>query len=80
MVQLEADRRPASRTSSPAASGSAWRWPARWSSGPRLLLLDEPLGALDRKLREDTQFELVAPAGTSSALPSSWSPTTRTRR
>ena len=27
---------------------------------PRLLLLDEPLGALDRKLREHTQFELLA--------------------
>ena len=26
---------------------------------PKLLLLDEPLGALDRKLREETQFELV---------------------
>ena len=26
---------------------------------PQLLLLDEPLGALDRKLREQTQFELV---------------------
>lgn len=26
---------------------------------PQLLLLDEPLGALDRKLREHTQFELV---------------------
>jgi putrescine transport system ATP-binding protein len=26
---------------------------------PRLLLLDEPLGALDRKLREQTQIELV---------------------
>ncbi len=27
---------------------------------PKLLLLDEPLGALDRKLREHTQFELVS--------------------
>jgi putrescine transport system ATP-binding protein len=26
--------------------------------GPSLLLLDEPLGALDRKLREETQFQL----------------------
>jgi putrescine transport system ATP-binding protein len=26
---------------------------------PKLLLLDEPLGALDRKLREQTQFELL---------------------
>ncbi len=27
--------------------------------GAKLLLLDEPLGALDRKLREETQFELM---------------------
>lgn len=27
---------------------------------PKILLLDEPLGALDRKLRERTQFELMA--------------------
>jgi putrescine transport system ATP-binding protein len=26
---------------------------------PKLVLLDEPLGALDRKLREETQFELM---------------------
>ena len=44
--------RSAGPTSSPAARSSAWRWPARSSSGPRSLLLDEPLGALDKKLRE----------------------------
>ncbi|MDO6461816.1 ABC transporter ATP-binding protein [Granulosicoccaceae sp. 1_MG-2023] len=27
---------------------------------PKMLLLDEPLGALDKKLRQDTQFELMA--------------------
>ena len=49
----------ASRTSSRAASGSAWRWRAALVKRPKLLLLDEPLGALDKKLREQTQFELV---------------------
>ena len=29
------------------------------AKNPRLLLLDEPLGALDKKLRERTQFELM---------------------
>ena len=29
------------------------------AKAPKLLLLDEPLGALDRKLREETQFELM---------------------
>jgi putrescine transport system ATP-binding protein len=30
------------------------------AKSPKLLLLDEPLGALDKKLREETQFELVS--------------------
>ncbi|HSG37276.1 MAG TPA: ABC transporter ATP-binding protein [Paracoccaceae bacterium] len=29
------------------------------AKAPKLLLLDEPLGALDKKLRHDTQFELM---------------------
>ena len=45
-------RRPAARRPSPAASGSGSRWPARWRVEPRLLLLDEPLSALDAGLRE----------------------------
>ena len=45
-------------TSCPAASASAWRWPARWCARPKLLLLDEPLGALDKRLREAMQMEL----------------------
>ena len=37
----------ATRRSSPAASGSASASPARWRWSPRLLVLDEPVSALD---------------------------------
>ena len=56
-----AARRPAptaSRSSFPAASSSGSRWRARWSSSRELVLLDEPLGALDRQLREQMQYEV----------------------
>ena len=42
----------------PAASASASRSPARWRCSPKLFLLDEPLSALDAKLREAMQVEL----------------------
>ena len=31
----------------PAVSGSGWRWPAPWSAGRAVLVLDDPLSALD---------------------------------
>ena len=40
------------------ASSSAWRSPGAIVFKPDILLLDEPLGALDRKLREELQVEL----------------------
>jgi thiamine transport system ATP-binding protein len=43
---------------SAAARVSASRWPGRWLLGPRLLLLDEPLSALDRSLRERLATDL----------------------
>ena len=48
----------ASRPSSPAASSSASRVVRALVNRPKVLLLDEPLGALDLKLRRQMQLEL----------------------
>ena len=53
-----ASSRGADPTSCRAASSSGSPWPGRWSTCPSALLLDEPLAALDLKLREAMQIEL----------------------
>ena len=58
LVQHGGAARTAAPARSPAASSSAWRWPARWRRSPKVLLLDEPLSALDYKLRKEMQIEL----------------------
>ncbi|CAM5253241.1 hypothetical protein STANM309S_01091 [Streptomyces tanashiensis] len=72
-----AERRSVAR--SPAASSSGWRWPAPWRPGPRLLMLDEPLGQLDRGLRERLVVELRQLFGRLGHNRASRSPTTRAR-
>ncbi|NBX43928.1 MAG: ABC transporter ATP-binding protein [Gammaproteobacteria bacterium] len=72
--RTEIDRRVREMLDAVKLEGLAGRKPQQLSGGqrqrvalaralvkrPKLLLLDEPLGALDKKLREHTQFELVA--------------------
>ena len=49
----------ASRPSSPAGSGSGWRWAGHCLRDPVAFLLDEPLSNLDAKLRASMRTELV---------------------
>ena len=70
----------ATRTSSPAASSSASRWPGRSPSSRAILLLDEPLSALDAKVRVAAAPGDPAHPDPARASPRSTSPTTRKRR
>ena len=58
LVQFGGLREPASRTRCRAVSNSESRSPAPSSTSRRCCLLDEPLGALDLKLRQEMQGEL----------------------
>ena len=57
LVQME-ELKTAGPARFPAASSSAWRWRGPLAPEPKVLLLDEPLSALDYKLRKEMQIEL----------------------
>ena len=72
-------RATATRTSCRAASSSASRWPGRSPSSRPVLLLDEPLSALDAKIRVALRHEIREIQRQLGSRPCT-SPTTRRRR
>ena len=70
----------AASRSCPAASSSAWRWPARIVFEPQLLLMDEPLSRARQAAARAHADRAAAACTTGSASPSSTSRTTSARR
>ena len=59
LTRLETVCQSANPTRSRAGNANVSPSPEALAKAPKLLLLDEPLGALDAKLRQATQFELM---------------------
>ena len=73
-------RRTGPRRCSAAASSSAWRWPARWSTSRKLLLLDEPLSQPRRQAARADARRAAATGAERLASRRCTSPTTRSKR